>query len=79
MSSGHRDVIHTKDSIHVGDAGYSPHLRNRLWYRNSISGRIVPHGTQIANVTRTNGVRSVTYQSVQNSSDYVLIGMNIHN
>lgn len=77
--SGHSDVIHTKDNMHVGDGGHDARLKNKLWYRHSTTGKMVPHGTQIATATRTDGVRSVTYEAVQKSSDYVLIGMNIHN
>lgn len=77
--SGHSDVIHTKDSMHVGDGGYDARLKNQLWYRHSTTGKMVPHGTKIVVATRTDGVRSVTYVKVQESSDYTLIGMNIHN
>lgn len=76
--NGNGDVAHTKDNLFGGESGHNAHGLFRIWYQHNSSGRRVPHGIQIAEVTRVNGVRTVTYTAVQNSSDYSYIGMNTH-
>lgn len=69
MSGAHNangDVVHTKDILHVGGSGHYPQLRNKLWYRHTTSGRIVPHGTNIAIITRIDGLTTIVVVYLNN-------------